>query len=188
MINKFIILQDAKPSVVSASVCPLKIIIISNKLYSGLRDCISLWVLYTLKVNNAEVKIVTFPNFGWMRAVDAEHPPTDSGYSDAPGCSSPDNSAPSTTKKETQLCENKMGPWGSMRVPLMALFCRHPESEGAVLLPALGGVRTCQTGPRPGLGAGKRQPCPSGCPLAPRQGQEPGVGGFRPAPPSPVGA
>lgn len=75
-----------------------------------------------------------------------------------------------------------------MRVPLMALFCRHPESKGAVLPPALGGVRTCQTRPRPGLGAGKRQPSTSGCPQAPRRGQEPGAGGFRPAPPSPAGA
>lgn len=59
-------LQNAKPSAVAASVYPftthtqesLKIIImmISNKLYSGLRDYTFPCFLYTLEVNNAKVK------------------------------------------------------------------------------------------------------------------------------------
>ncbi|KAM5253896.1 uncharacterized protein RBU33_025298 [Hipposideros larvatus] len=74
-----------------------------------------------------------------------------------------------------------MGPRESVRVPVRALLRRHPESQGATLPPALGGVRTCQKRPRPGFGAEKGRPGsgPSGCPPSPalRRGQEPGAGG-----------
>lgn len=67
-------------------------------------------------------------------------------------------------------------------------FCPHPESQGASRR-----VRTCQKRPRlgvQGLAAGKRQPGPGSWPsaLAAPRGQEPGAGGFRPAPPRLPGA
>ncbi|XP_074190009.1 uncharacterized protein LOC109435111 [Rhinolophus sinicus] len=89
------------------------------------------------------------------------------------------HSAPSITKKENQLCENKIGPPGSVRMPLRALLCRHPKPGGHA---APGPRRRPHLPEEAAAGSQRREgaarPRPlGGAPLALRRGQEPGAGG-----------